>query len=297
MDAEALEHGILSTALHTLPIETLIDIASFLNLPDLRNLSKVNRRLCYFVQDYFQRYRYNAPIWVIPNEILFEVLQYLDCQKDRSRLAQSCRKFYPVITDYIFQHNVRHNKSNLLNYAAKRDLRAMTRRILRMGGDLETRLTMPWTASNTRQTPLATAARHGHLEIIKILLEAGASQFVDGLRIPLAVAMLAGHEAVALLLSRHVHMSVTPFGKNGVTVLQIASEAKLPRLVKHYLTDKDSQPQRRLDDKHVRNLSDALVRVLSVGFSDEDLLKRKLDNDAHKIVCMLLQRGASPDIR
>ncbi|KAH7068543.1 hypothetical protein FB567DRAFT_457472, partial [Paraphoma chrysanthemicola] len=297
MAAEALEHGILPTELHTLPNENLIEIASFLGIPDLRILSKVNRRLCYFVQDYFQRYRYNAPIWAIPNEILLEVVQYLDLQKDLSRLAQSSRKFYPVITDYVSQHNVRHNKSSLLNYAAKRDLRAMTRRILRVGGDLETRLTMSWTASDTGQTPLVTAARHGHLEIIKILLEAGASQFVDGDRIPLAVAMLAGHEAAALLLSRQVHMSVTPFGKSRVTVLQIASKAKMPRLVKHYLTNRDSQPQRRLDENHVRNLSNALVRVLSVRFSNEELLKRKLDNDAYKIVWMLLQRGANPDIR
>jgi hypothetical protein len=185
----------------------------------------------------------------------------------------------------------------LLNYAAKRNLKAVTQRLLRVGGDIETRLTIPWTASDKRLTPLATAARHGHSGIVKMLLEAGASQFVDGLRIPLVIAMFARHESVALLLSRQLRASTEPLGKDAGTVLQMASEAKLPRLVKHYLNKRDAQLQRQLDDKHVHNLSNALVRILLVDFSDEYLLKRKLDEDAYQIVFMLLQQGASPDIR
>ncbi|KAJ5052619.1 hypothetical protein J3E72DRAFT_408989, partial [Bipolaris maydis] len=263
-----------------LPSENLVEIASFLNILDLRVLSKVSRRLYYFVQDYFKLYRYNAAIWTMPNEILFEVVQRLDCQKDQICFAQSSRRFYPVIADYISRHNVRYNKSSLLNYAAKRNLKAMTQRILQVGGDIETRLTIPWTANDMHLTPLATAAFHGYLEIVKMLLEAGASQFINRLRVPLPL-----------------YASVEPLGKNAGTVLQIASEAKLPRLVKHYLNDRDAQLQRKLDGKHVHNLSNALVRVLLVDVSDEDLLKRKLDDDAYQIVFMLLQQGASPDIR
>ncbi|KAH8728848.1 hypothetical protein GQ44DRAFT_818498, partial [Phaeosphaeriaceae sp. PMI808] len=167
--------------------EKLIEIASFLSILDLRVLSKVDRRFHYFVQDYLKRYRYNAAIWTGPNKILLEVVQYLSCQKVRSRLAQSYRKFYPVITDYISHHDVRYNRSSLLNYAAKKNLKAMARRILRVGKDMETRLTIQWTASDKRLTPLATAALHGHSEIVGMLLEAGASQFVDGSRVPLVI--------------------------------------------------------------------------------------------------------------
>lgn len=297
MCEHALNPDILSTGFYILPSENLVEIASFLNILDLRVLSKVSRRLYYFVQDYFKLYRYNAAIWTMPNEILFEVVQHLDCQKDQICFAQSSRRFYPVIADYISRHNVRYNKSSLLNYAAKRNLKAMTQRILQVGGDIETRLTIPWTANDKHLTPLATAARHGHLEIVKMLLEAGASQFINGLRVPLPVAIFARHESVALLLSQQLCASVEPLGKNAGTVLQIASEAKLPRLVKHYLNDRDAQLQRKLDGKRVHNLSNALVRVLLVDVSDEDLLKRKLDDDAYQIVFMLLHQGASPDIR
>lgn len=41
----------------------------------------------------------------------------------------------------------------------------------------------------------------------------------------------------------------------------------------------------------------ALVLLLLVDFSDENLLKRKLDDDACQTVLMLLQQGASLDIR
>ncbi|XP_014550318.1 hypothetical protein COCVIDRAFT_115792 [Bipolaris victoriae FI3] len=297
MCEHALNHDILSTGFYILPSENLVEIASFLNILDLRVLSKVSRRLYYFVQDYFKLYRYNAAIRTMPNEILFKVVQQLDCQKDQICFAQSSRRFYPVIADYISRHNVRYNKSSLLNYAAKRNLKAMTQRILQVGGDIETRLTIPWTANDKHLTPLATAARHGHLEIVKMLLEAGASQFINGLRVPLPVAIFARHESVALLLSQQLCASVEPLGKNAGTVLQIASEAKLPRLVKHYLNDRDAQLQRKLDGKHVHNLSNALVRVLLVDVSDEDLLKRQLDDDAYQIVFMLLHQGASPDIR
>ncbi|EOA85606.1 uncharacterized protein SETTUDRAFT_40243 [Exserohilum turcica Et28A] len=297
MCEDALNHEISSTGFQILPNENLVEIASFLNILDLRVLSKVSRRLYYFVQDYFKRYRYNAAIWTMPNEILFEVVQHLDWQKDQICFAQSSRRFYPVIADYISRHNVRCNRSSLLNYAAKRNLTAMTQRILQVGGDIETRLTIPWTANDKHLTPLATAARHGHLGIVKILLEAGANQFIDGLRVPLLVAIFARHESVALLLSQQLCASVEPLGKSAGTVLQIASQVKLPRLVKHYLNDRDVQLQRRLDVKHVHNLSNALVRVLLVDFSDADLLKRKLDDDAYRIVFMLLQQGASPDIR
>jgi ankyrin repeat protein len=291
------KHEIFVTCIHLLPNENLINIASFLSIPELRVLSKVNKRLSCFVQDYLNRYRYNTTIWTIPNEILVEVVQWLGSQRDRSRLARSCRKFYPIITDYIFRHNVRHNRSSLLNFAAERNLKVMTRRILRVGGDLETRLLFPWTAGDKRLTPLTTAALHGHLELVRILLEAGASHFIDGSRIPLIVAILSKHEPVALLLSQQLHASVAPLRKSPDTVLQMASEAKLPRLVKHYLNDKGSQSPRQLDNKHVHNLSNALVRILLVDFSYEDLLKRKIDNNAYRIVLTLLQQGASPDIR
>jgi hypothetical protein len=73
--------------------------------------------------------------------------------------------------------------------------------------------------------PLVTSACHGHSKIIKVLLEAGARQPIDGIRIPLVVAMVARHEPVALLLSQRLHASVVPLGKSAGTVLQIATDS------------------------------------------------------------------------
>ncbi|OAL42702.1 hypothetical protein IQ07DRAFT_525658, partial [Pyrenochaeta sp. DS3sAY3a] len=294
---KALNHTTPSTRLHTLPNETLIDIASFLSISELRQLSKVNQRLNDFVQDYSKRYRNNGIFWALPNEILLEVVRHLDCQKDRSRLARSCSSFYVLVTECIFRHDVRYNSSSLLNFAAKRNLKAMTRRMLRLDVDLETRSTTPRTASNKKLTPLATAALYGHSEIAEMLLKKGATQFIAGSRVPLIVSILAGHEALALLLYRNLPASVVCFENHAVTVLQMASIAKMARLVEHCLNHRNSQSQRHLDDEHVHNLSSALVRMLLVDFSDEDLLRRQTDEHAFQIVLMLLRHGASPDVR
>ncbi|KAF2471121.1 uncharacterized protein BDR25DRAFT_355027 [Lindgomyces ingoldianus] len=284
------------TGLLNLPNEILLDIVSLLCISDVRRLGRVNYKLHFFTRDYLVRYRYNVGLVALPNELLLEIVQHLGRQKDRSRLAQASQRFYPLIMGYIFRYNVRYGGSSLLNYAAKRNLNRMARMILHLGGDVNTQCGLRLGVMNERSTPLATAAFYGHEKMVKMLLESGASHFVDGMRIPLAVAIFKRHENVALILSQEVDSGDVPLGKTRGTVLQIACGAKLVNLVQYYL-ERGSQSGVRVNVHSLHNRSTALYHVLREDSRKDIFIKRELHEDVYQIVLMLLQHGANPDIR
>ncbi|KAF2488411.1 hypothetical protein BU16DRAFT_422296, partial [Lophium mytilinum] len=280
----------------TIPNELLLEIASSLRLPDLRRLSRVNCQLYFFTNDYLARYRYNSGLVALPNEIILEIVQHLGRQKDRSNLARASQRFYPLIMHYIVRHDVRHGGSSLLNYAAKKNLGGMARNILHIGGDVNTQRGCRVGFAKRQPTPLVTAASHGHKKMVRILLKTGASHFVDGMRVPLAVAISNRHENVALILSQELDFGDMFLTKTGQMVFQMGCEMKLVNLVCHYL-ERGSHCAESVNAPRLHPRSTALYRTLLKDASKDILLKRELHANAYQIVLMLLQHGASPDIR
>lgn len=277
-----------SPALFKVPNEIFIEVASLLCTSDLRRLGWVNCRLRSFVADYLSRYRYNFGILTLPNELIFEIVQHLGHQKDRSRLARASQRFYPPVMRYIVRHNVVHSGSSLLNYAAKRNLVGFARKIISLGGEVNTQRGSQTTTTGTRLTPLATAALNGSIRMIELLLEFGASHFVDGLRLPLALAIVKKHESVALMLSRDLDSSNTLLTRSTTqTPLQMACAAQLVSLVRYYLEHKPCSSQ---------NYDSALFGVIHKDASGTQSVRRKLYDEVFQIVLMLLEHGASPDI-
>lgn len=277
-----------------LPNEILLEIVSLLSTPDLRRLDKVNCKLHFFIGDYLVRYRYHVGLFTLPNELILEIVQHLGRQKDRSRLARASQRFYPLIMDYISRHNVRYGGSSLLNYAAKRDLKGMARMILHLGGDVDTQCGFRLFLDK-RVTPLATAAFHGHEKMVRMLLEAGASVFIHGMRIPLAMAIFKRHEKVALILSQELDSDDVPLTKTGGTALQMACGMKLVNLVRYYL-ERGSRYGGRTNVHSLPDRSTALYHILRKDASKDDFFKRELHEDVYQIVLMLLHHGANPDI-
>ncbi|KAF2729430.1 hypothetical protein EJ04DRAFT_399336, partial [Polyplosphaeria fusca] len=289
------------TGLHKLPNEILFEIAFLLRIPDLRRLGEVNRRLHYFIEDYLMRYLYNARIFSLPNEVILSIVQHLRYPKDWSSLARASRRFYPLVMDYIFRKNVQYAGSSLLNYSAKRDLNRVARMILHFRGDVNTQ----WGYSGSipymdkQQTPLANAAANGSGRMVKMLLENGASQFIDGIRVPLLRAILKRHENVALILSQEVDSSevlleITRSTRS--TALQMACTAGLVNLVQYYL----EHGSRGGECPNVHILHDrsiALCRTIQKDATKDDFVKRELHEDVYQIVLMLLKHGANPDTR
>jgi hypothetical protein len=145
--------------------ELLLDIVPALNIVDLRHLGRVSRKLYYFIRDYTSQYHYNADIFRLPSTLLQRVAFHIGNQKDISHFAQASQHFYPLVTKHIAHHNVRSGESNLLNYAAKRNLEVIAQNLLRLGENVETEhsfekasMVLAYCFAGMKLTPLAIAA-------------------------------------------------------------------------------------------------------------------------------------------
>lgn len=179
-----------------LPNELLHETALSLATTDLQRLSQVNHELHSFVTEFLARYRYNARIFRLPENPLLRVVQQLDQAADRCYFAEASQKLYLSVMEFVIRYNITHEKSRILNHAAKNNLKHMAREIIRLGGDVDTRhdtshsaMALIWEGGSL-YTPLMNAASLGHEEMLHLLLKAGAGQYAGGFKETLVTAML-----------------------------------------------------------------------------------------------------------
>lgn len=264
-----------------LPNEVLVEVISFLSIPNIRILGRSSRKLRILSMDYLTRCRYSTGIFVLPGEIILEIAQYLRHPRHLTRFARATQWYYPLITKFIALDNIRYHNNSLLCYAAEKNLISMARTIVRQGGDVNKELrSKPLTA-------LYFAARRGHTKMVKLLLSFGASQTISGERKPLLGAIFARHESTALLLSRDILPCSTKIDKHGGVALHKACKMKLVRLIGHYLGDyQNTNPS----TKQVYN--SALRIVVEQNLSSGNIIRREIHQDVYQIVLMLLHHGA-----
>lgn len=266
-------------------IEVLPKIVVHLCHSDLRRLRFVNHKFCSLVEAY--QAQFNKGLTALPNEIILDVIQYLGAQ-DQSRLARVSHRFYTIIMDTILGDNIRHERSSLLHFSVKKDLKRLTRTIVYRGGDLNT------TVGHSRRSavlprPLSIAAYHGYESMVKLLLELGAPSSGHGKDMPLAFAISKRHERIALILLQSTNSIRENSYITGGKLLQMACAAKMVTLVSCLLE--------RRSELHSREVDTALYHVLLGDISKEDIIKRAFHHEVFQIVLMLLRNGASPDVR
>ena len=118
-------------------------------------------------------------------------------------------------------------------WAAKMDRRNLVRRLLRLGAEVNTR-GMPV----RRGTPLHAAAAAGHFGMIELLLKKGGSPEVCGAKglKPLLLALLAGHEEIAIFLFSKLSDPNSRIADEAVyTSLHAACFRKLPKSARVFL--------------------------------------------------------------
>ncbi|KAH7380146.1 hypothetical protein BKA66DRAFT_465850, partial [Pyrenochaeta sp. MPI-SDFR-AT-0127] len=141
-----------------LPDELLLGVFSLLSTQDLRYICRVNYRFHNVAGDYLARQHYSTGLLSLPNELILEITQHLSRQQDRSRLARASNRLYPVVMRYVVRSNVRFKQSSLLNYAATKNLKSMARKILHLGGDVDTQKGACLAFMGNGLSPLAIAA-------------------------------------------------------------------------------------------------------------------------------------------
>jgi ankyrin repeat protein len=296
-----------ASTLLSLPTELLFEIASCLATPELRLFGRVNRKFRSFVDEYLRRYRYSKGLFRLPKEFVLRVAQHLNSQADRSRLARTTQKWYPLITNYIAQNDLLHGLPSLLVYAAKKDLRGMARKIINLGGDVNcqeterlTRHKIDYYPYFRAQSPLSIAAHHGHEDMVLLLLKAGASRLVNGHQRALAAAIRQRHEKTALMLSKDLEANDIidmarwgfPHPSESPTAMYVSCEARFAKLVEQLLARGE---RRCTQEQSIQNQTASLHQVLEMTASRDWFFKNEFMDDVYQIVSMLLSHQANPD--
>lgn len=145
----------------------------------------------------------------IPTEILYEIAQRLDSERDLSALTRSCRLLYLLLTNLLYSNNVHHHGSAALFWAAKKGRSQTAQRMIDAGSDLRN------IRDHHRQTPLHYAALFGHKPVIEVLVDNGAepTSFDWSGMSPLHYAVRQSHADIAeFLLSKRNQFRSTSIG-------------------------------------------------------------------------------------
>lgn len=145
----------------------------------------------------------------LPNELIIEVVENLNKEKDIYSLIRVSRRFYNLFDDYLYCHNIKHRRCSALFWAAKHGRESVARKMLHLGADVNVKVQEARSnGSGPRAglTPLHLAAEKGHLAMVKLLLGVGADPEarVQESLTPLFFALIARHEKVARTISSRI---------------------------------------------------------------------------------------------
>lgn len=145
----------------------------------------------------------------LPNEIIVEIVEELERERDICSLMRVNRRLYDLFDDYLYRYNIKYRRSYALFWAAKHGRESTARKMLHLGANVNTRFHKGIGTEGRPPaglTALHVAAVKGHLAIVKLLLEVGAdpeAKFRESLT-PLYFALSARHKKVARTISRRI---------------------------------------------------------------------------------------------
>ncbi|CAG5179642.1 uncharacterized protein ALTATR162_LOCUS9388 [Alternaria atra] len=132
------------------------------------------------------------PLLDLPNELLRDISEYLESERDINAVAQANRPLYGLLNSYLYRYNVQQSGSSALLWAARHDQEATAQKSLREKANIQA------TNDDDDEAPLLLAAENGHKQVVKLLVDKGADVNAQGGRYgnALYAASYRGHEAV-----------------------------------------------------------------------------------------------------
>ncbi|KAL9090665.1 MAG: hypothetical protein Q9165_005153 [Trypethelium subeluteriae] len=170
----------------------------------------------------------------LPNEIILDIVGYLDGQRHIWAMACANRRLYRLLRKYLLRHNIRFRGGDALIWAAGKGYSRIAHTMLGLGAKIDTTGTLSWGA-----TPLYAAAANGNMPMVKMLLKMGADPEAGCLRNrkPLYAAIVSrNEEVVRILFDKMSNVDVFIAGPGpDRTPLHVACIYRLLKSIRYFL--------------------------------------------------------------
>lgn len=138
-------------------------------------------------------------LFKLPDELLDAIALSTKTQSDLNELARTSRRLYPIAICRLYRRNAQGYGSSALRWAAKHGVENTTRSALDSGASTEAR-------GKNDETPRLLVAREGHVALVRLIFNVHCDDIdvpdYDESRTPLFWAARHGHdEIVGLLLA------------------------------------------------------------------------------------------------
>ena len=184
----------------------------------------------------------------LPNELLWEIVKYLDQQKDINSIARLSQDYHSFFNDDIYRFNISSQRGRGVLWAIAHDRASAVAKFLDLGFNID-----PVTSCDRHSALLHLACRHGSLSTIELLLKGGADINAQNKRgiTPLFHALKYGHLEVVRTISKEI----TDIGNifvdhsKALTPLHAACIYKMPQAARIFLELGDDARAKDADGK------------------------------------------------
>ncbi|KAJ5817332.1 hypothetical protein N7447_009565 [Penicillium robsamsonii] len=142
-------------------------------------------------------------IEILPAELILLIVSALPSESSIAALTLSNRYLHAICNPYLYQNNVRHGNSFALDWAAQNGQIDTLKKALDAGAPLQKKQWVyPKLVFKFQPHPISLAAKGGHTNIIRYMIDAGVDPNIRDADCftPVTVAALAGHASVVKYL-------------------------------------------------------------------------------------------------